>query len=311
MRERTKNERLKNGTDAKPCLSDVYKSGTRARRRQVDAALCGRSMVEMLGVLAIIGVLSVGAISGYSKAMMKYKLNKQAEAMNILLNNAMQLRPPMPNEGDAFYSELLSKLNLLPDGILLFSDVKYMKDMFDNAIWFYAQYPKTYGLGYEFSKYGDRKESQQPLDHTGCGCRVIYNLPYSRQYPAAGDSALTDGIRGGWTYGDNRWQGTMRDMDVTIDLGSQRPINYIGATFLQSVGAWVYMPRRVDFYTSDDGENFTLVGSALCDVPDTSAEIRYKVYYTIYHTSARYVRLRATKYPKAGSWLFTDEIVIN
>ena len=37
----------------------------------------GRSMVEMLGVLAIIGVLSVGAISGYSKAMMKYKLNNK------------------------------------------------------------------------------------------------------------------------------------------------------------------------------------------------------------------------------------------
>ena len=34
----------------------------------------GRSMVEMLGVLAIIGVLSVGAISGYSTAMNKYKL---------------------------------------------------------------------------------------------------------------------------------------------------------------------------------------------------------------------------------------------
>ncbi len=37
----------------------------------------GRSMVEMLGVLAIIGVLSVGTIAGYSKAMMKYKLNRQ------------------------------------------------------------------------------------------------------------------------------------------------------------------------------------------------------------------------------------------
>ena len=35
----------------------------------------GRSMVEMLGVLAIIGVLSVGGIAGYSKAMLKYKLN--------------------------------------------------------------------------------------------------------------------------------------------------------------------------------------------------------------------------------------------
>ena len=46
----------------------------------------GRSMVEMLGVLAIIGVLSVGAISGYSKAMMKYKLNKQTEQLNTVFN---------------------------------------------------------------------------------------------------------------------------------------------------------------------------------------------------------------------------------
>ena len=46
----------------------------------------GRSMVEMLGVLAIIGVLSVGAISGYSKTMTKYKLNKQAEQLSWLLN---------------------------------------------------------------------------------------------------------------------------------------------------------------------------------------------------------------------------------
>ena len=43
-----------------------------------DGFCTGRSMVEMLGVLANIGVLSVGAIAGYSKAMMKYKLNKQA-----------------------------------------------------------------------------------------------------------------------------------------------------------------------------------------------------------------------------------------
>ena len=37
-------------------------------------------------MLAIIGVLSVGAIAGYSKAMMKYKLNKQAEQLNTLIS---------------------------------------------------------------------------------------------------------------------------------------------------------------------------------------------------------------------------------
>ena len=51
-----------------------------------DSLCTGRSMVEMLGVLAIIGVLSVGGIAGYSKAMMKYKLNKQSEQLNALIS---------------------------------------------------------------------------------------------------------------------------------------------------------------------------------------------------------------------------------
>ena len=50
----------------------------------------GRSMVEMLGVLAIIGVLSVGAIAGYSKAMFKYKLNKHAEQLNQVVNSVIK-----------------------------------------------------------------------------------------------------------------------------------------------------------------------------------------------------------------------------
>ena len=36
-------------------------------------------MIEMLGVLAIIAVLTVGGIAGYSKAMMKYRTNKTVD----------------------------------------------------------------------------------------------------------------------------------------------------------------------------------------------------------------------------------------
>ena len=42
----------------------------------------GRSMVEMLGVLAIIGVLSVGGIAGYSKAMAKFKTSKALDQVS-------------------------------------------------------------------------------------------------------------------------------------------------------------------------------------------------------------------------------------
>ena len=47
----------------------------------------GRSMVEMLGVLAIIGVLSVGGIAGYSKAMAKYKTTQTLDQLTMLVAN--------------------------------------------------------------------------------------------------------------------------------------------------------------------------------------------------------------------------------
>ena len=52
---------------------------------------CGRSMIEMLGVLAIIGVLSVGGIAGYSKAMETYKINKLKQAITEIVTNTRTL----------------------------------------------------------------------------------------------------------------------------------------------------------------------------------------------------------------------------
>ena len=43
----------------------------------------GRSMVEMLGTLAIIGVLSIGGIAGYSYGMDKYRANVTINDINL------------------------------------------------------------------------------------------------------------------------------------------------------------------------------------------------------------------------------------
>lgn len=51
----------------------------------------GRSMVEMLGVLAIIGVLSVGGIAGYSKAMTKFKITKTFDQVSMMVANIRTL----------------------------------------------------------------------------------------------------------------------------------------------------------------------------------------------------------------------------
>lgn len=47
----------------------------------------GRSMVEMLGVLAIIGVLSAAGLAGYSKAMAKHKFNQTVDQISMIISN--------------------------------------------------------------------------------------------------------------------------------------------------------------------------------------------------------------------------------
>ena len=100
-----------------------------------DSVCTGRSMVEMLGVLAIVGVLSVGAIAGYSKAMMKYKLNQHAQAVNMLINNVLSIKDKLQCNKNAstYYGTMLHKLNLLPDGIEYITNAT-LQDTWFNAI---------------------------------------------------------------------------------------------------------------------------------------------------------------------------------
>ena len=51
----------------------------------------GRSMIEMLGVIAIIGVLTVGGIAGYSKAMEKWRINKTANQISYIVAHLRSL----------------------------------------------------------------------------------------------------------------------------------------------------------------------------------------------------------------------------
>ena len=97
----------------------------------------GRSMIEMLGVLAIIGVLSIGSIAGYSRAMFKYQLNKHAEDFNLLLQNTISFIPNLQREygngNDGInLSSLFADTSLLPDSMHYNENDKYIYDIFKN-----------------------------------------------------------------------------------------------------------------------------------------------------------------------------------
>ena len=72
----------------------------------------GRSMVEMLGVLAIIGVLSVGGIAGYSQAMKKHNLNKLREQVILTFNNLIVIHNNNPNF--ELTNAVINALDVLP-----------------------------------------------------------------------------------------------------------------------------------------------------------------------------------------------------
>ena len=74
----------------------------------------GRSMIEMLGVLAIIGVLSVGGIAGYSKAMNKFKTNKVADNVSMLVANIKTLYAQQKTYG-GLTNESAVAMGVVPD----------------------------------------------------------------------------------------------------------------------------------------------------------------------------------------------------
>ena len=100
----------------------------------------GRSMIEMLGVLAIIGVLSVGGIAGYSKAMMKFKINKTFEQISHTITHVQTLYASQHQkdgnkyyqsaDGDGDYNEIM-----LPD------DVKSAKNIWDGKYLVRTRWP--------------------------------------------------------------------------------------------------------------------------------------------------------------------------
>ena len=76
----------------------------------------GRSMIEMLGVLAIIGVLSVGGIAGYSKAMEKYKMNKVIGEYSYLIQGLLQHADDLKKLPNNYsLNNLIQALNIVPE----------------------------------------------------------------------------------------------------------------------------------------------------------------------------------------------------
>ena len=153
------------------------------------------------------------------------------------------------------------------------------------------------------------------------GRRLTLSARYANQYNAGGDDALIDTLRGGPEFRSGRWQGYLgTNLTAVVDLGSSREMTRLAMGFLQDVGSWIVMPKRVWFEGSEDGVSYRSLGSATHDISDRDySAITRDLVVTFAPTRVRYLRVTVERYgrlpdwhPGAGneSWFFADEIVI-
>lgn len=158
---------------------------------------------------------------------------------------------------------------------------------------------------------GDKPESYQKVNHLAIGKKVTYANPYSNHYAAQGEKTLVDGVRGGWMYNDDRWQGFIDcDFDVTIDLGKETDIKQVCAEFIQLKGPYVWLPKQVIISSSVDGEHYDTLATVDNDISPDIETLQFKEFSWEGNAKARYIRYKALSNGIAGGWLFTDEIRI-
>jgi alpha-L-fucosidase len=151
---------------------------------------------------------------------------------------------------------------------------------------------------------------------------ITLNTRYEESYSGGGALALVDGLFGSTDFRDGRWQGYEGvDLDAEIDLGTSMPIYKISARFLQNVESWIFLPKSVEYATSDNGKDFDIVASITNSVYERKEGSIVEPFEKVLESkSGRYVRVRAKNmgicpswHAGAGgkAWIFVDEVVVN
>ncbi len=142
--------------------------------------------------------------------------------------------------------------------------------------------------------------------------------PPAEEYSNGGAFGLVDGVSGPIPWFGSDWLGfSGTDLDATLDLGTSQEIRQVAVDFLEDRGSWIWYPTAVEVSVSQDGKNFTPVGSwkkETAGAVDRWCTIKFQP------TNVRYVRILARNAGiipdgNAGAgrpaWLFSDEIQVD
>ena len=158
------------------------------------------------------------------------------------------------------------------------------------------------------------------MQNLAAGRPVTCSTEWSSIYDVGGPKALTDGRMGMMDYRAD-WLGFWgHDMDVVIDLGKRKPVQEVRADFLFYPLSWIFAPKRVVCYVSDNQVDWTEVGEVDYQNGERLTECKivpFKI--AAGGVRGRYVRVVAESlrvnpewHRGVGQpcWIFCDEVLV-
>jgi hexosaminidase len=167
---------------------------------------------------------------------------------------------------------------------------------------------------------GVKPAEQKFVMHKAIGRNVTYVNSPSKYYPGDGPNTLTDGVRGTTAPG-KYWHGfDGDDVIATIDMGEETAFQKITIGCLQSYRDWIFLPESVTFSISNDGKNFTDLGTVQNTIsPNEKSALIKDFTFNFPEQKKRYIRVAAKNigvcpkgHPGEGqpAWIFADEIIV-
>lgn len=151
------------------------------------------------------------------------------------------------------------------------------------------------------------------LENLALGKSYMLSPRNTEAFPDNGNQ-LTNGVNGGTNAWDTNWVGfnnpkyesnTPIVHSIIVDLGNVASVNTMNANFINDTSVGIYLPEKVSFSVSLDGETWQPIESIELD--DESSTVAKKVESDGNSIYTRYVRLDIDQIKE---WLLIDEIEV-
>ena len=154
--------------------------------------------------------------------------------------------------------------------------------------------------------------------HKAVGKDIMLTTQPAEKYGWGGKASIINGIYGSNEhYGDKEWLGfSGKDFEAVIDLGEETVIEKIACRFFNQNGSWIYLPKKMSVFTSNDGKTFEFAGM----VDDIQTTTKVAAPHISLNAQGRYVKVAVARFgiipenlPGASheAWLFVGELEVH